>query len=260
MVELGAVVSTSQVWEAGEASVLPAVSVARTWKVWLPSARRGVVLRAGAGAPGAAVDAALEGRACLVGGELEVGVGGGGGVGRADVDRRLRRRRVVGERPRRAALDVAGVVGRAHVQGVAAVGGEVGRGEGERPVASGRRRREVRLAGGVEGVAVPVEVGGVALDADLHLRHAGACVGVRAAAPARRAAGVPAGGRVARARRREREERARVGVVDRERPRRPALRVARVVGRADVDDVLAVGREARRREGVGPVAPGSASP
>ena len=39
MVELGAVVSTSQVKEAGEASVLPARSVARTWKVWLPSAR-----------------------------------------------------------------------------------------------------------------------------------------------------------------------------------------------------------------------------
>ena len=39
VVELGAVVSTSQVWVAGELSVLPAASVARAWKVWLPSAR-----------------------------------------------------------------------------------------------------------------------------------------------------------------------------------------------------------------------------
>ena len=39
VVELGAVVSTSQVYEAGVLSVLPATSVARTSKVWLPSAR-----------------------------------------------------------------------------------------------------------------------------------------------------------------------------------------------------------------------------
>jgi len=39
VVELGAVVSTSHVYEAGEASWLPAASVARTSKVWLPSAR-----------------------------------------------------------------------------------------------------------------------------------------------------------------------------------------------------------------------------
>jgi hypothetical protein len=38
-VEEGAVVSTSQVKEAGEPSVLPAMSVARTSKVWLPSLR-----------------------------------------------------------------------------------------------------------------------------------------------------------------------------------------------------------------------------
>ncbi len=38
--ELGAVVSTSQVKEAGESRpVLPAWSVARTSKVWLPSPR-----------------------------------------------------------------------------------------------------------------------------------------------------------------------------------------------------------------------------
>ena len=39
MVELGAVVSTTQVKLAGLASVFPAWSVARTSKVWLPSAR-----------------------------------------------------------------------------------------------------------------------------------------------------------------------------------------------------------------------------
>ena len=39
VVELGAVVSTSQVYEAAEASWFPATSVARTSKVWLPSAR-----------------------------------------------------------------------------------------------------------------------------------------------------------------------------------------------------------------------------
>ena len=37
--ELGAVVSTVHVKLAGVASVLPASSVARTWKVWLPSER-----------------------------------------------------------------------------------------------------------------------------------------------------------------------------------------------------------------------------
>jgi len=39
MVVSGGVVSTVQVWLAGVGSVLPAGSVARTWKVWLPSAR-----------------------------------------------------------------------------------------------------------------------------------------------------------------------------------------------------------------------------
>ena len=37
--ELGAFVSTSQVKLAGLGSVLPALSTARTWKVWEPSAR-----------------------------------------------------------------------------------------------------------------------------------------------------------------------------------------------------------------------------
>ena len=62
----GATVSIVQVKLAGEASVLPAVSVARTSKVCEPSARPGVALRAGAGGPGAAVEAALEARAALV--------------------------------------------------------------------------------------------------------------------------------------------------------------------------------------------------
>ena len=39
MVVLGATVSTVHVYCAGEASVFPAASVARTLKVWLPSER-----------------------------------------------------------------------------------------------------------------------------------------------------------------------------------------------------------------------------
>ena len=39
MLVSGAVVSTVQVKEAGLASLFPALSTARTWKVWLPSAR-----------------------------------------------------------------------------------------------------------------------------------------------------------------------------------------------------------------------------
>ena len=39
MVVLGAIVSTVHVYCAGEASVFPAASVARTLKVWLPSER-----------------------------------------------------------------------------------------------------------------------------------------------------------------------------------------------------------------------------
>src|SRR5204863_7104862 len=41
IVEFGAVRSTVQVWVAGEASVLPAASVARTSKVWLPALSAG---------------------------------------------------------------------------------------------------------------------------------------------------------------------------------------------------------------------------
>ncbi len=37
--ETGGVVSIVHVYEAGVGSVFPAVSVARTWNVWLPSAR-----------------------------------------------------------------------------------------------------------------------------------------------------------------------------------------------------------------------------
>ena len=38
MVVSGGVVSMVQVKLAGDASILPAASVARTWKVWLPAA------------------------------------------------------------------------------------------------------------------------------------------------------------------------------------------------------------------------------
>ena len=43
IVVFGAVRSTVQVWLAGVASVLPAVSVARTWKVWLPAVSAGEI-------------------------------------------------------------------------------------------------------------------------------------------------------------------------------------------------------------------------
>jgi hypothetical protein len=39
IVTVGAAVSTVQAWVAGEGSGLPAASVARTWKLWAPSAR-----------------------------------------------------------------------------------------------------------------------------------------------------------------------------------------------------------------------------
>ena len=39
IVVAGAIVSTVQLWLAGVGSTLPAASPARTWKVWLPSAR-----------------------------------------------------------------------------------------------------------------------------------------------------------------------------------------------------------------------------
>src|SRR6266576_3450377 len=44
MVVFGAVRSTVQVWLAGVPSVLPAVSVARTWKVWLPAVSAGEIV------------------------------------------------------------------------------------------------------------------------------------------------------------------------------------------------------------------------
>src|SRR6478672_10364713 len=43
MVVFGGVRSTVHVWLAGVASVLPAVSVARTWKVWLPAVSAGEI-------------------------------------------------------------------------------------------------------------------------------------------------------------------------------------------------------------------------
>src|SRR6185369_6876479 len=43
IVVFGAVRSTVHVWLAGVASVLPAVSVARTWNVWLPAVSTGEI-------------------------------------------------------------------------------------------------------------------------------------------------------------------------------------------------------------------------
>ena len=43
IVVFGAVRSTIHVWLAGVASVLPAVSVARTWNVWLPAVSAGEI-------------------------------------------------------------------------------------------------------------------------------------------------------------------------------------------------------------------------
>ena len=63
-----------------------------------------VALGARAGAPGAGVEAALEGGAGLARGEVEVGARRAGRVGGVGVDRRLRRRRVVGEGPARVRL------------------------------------------------------------------------------------------------------------------------------------------------------------
>ena len=78
IVVCGGVVSAAwivQVWVAGVGSVLPAGSVARTWKVWEPSASpvywRGEVHAR----ERRAVQGALEGRPGLVGGEGERGRG-----------------------------------------------------------------------------------------------------------------------------------------------------------------------------------------
>ena len=124
MVVLGGVRSTVQVWLAGVASVLPAASVARTSKVWLPAVSAGeIVSRAGAGGPAAAVDAAFEARAALGRAEGEARGGVVGRVGRVGVDGRVRRGQV--DRPGVAGgcgVGVAGCVGCAHLEGVAARG------------------------------------------------------------------------------------------------------------------------------------------
>ena len=93
----GAVVSggggavTLHVWLAGEPSVLPAASVARTAKVWLPSRARCTPWR-GAGGTGSAVERAGERGAGLV--EVKAKVAVVGALPAAGDDRRHRRRRV----------------------------------------------------------------------------------------------------------------------------------------------------------------------
>ena len=67
----GATVSMFQACDAGVASVLPAASVARTCEGVRARRQAAVVVRTRAGTPGAAVDAAIEGAAGLVGAELE---------------------------------------------------------------------------------------------------------------------------------------------------------------------------------------------
>ena len=71
MVVSGALVSTVQDRESGEASMLPAASPARTWNVCAPCDEAGVARRAGAEA--GAVERALERHAGLVGRERERG-------------------------------------------------------------------------------------------------------------------------------------------------------------------------------------------
>ena len=82
MVVSGATVSTVHVREAGEASVLPAASVARTWKVCDALREAGVPGRARA--EGGAVERALERRARFGRGEGERGAGA---ADRAGADR-----------------------------------------------------------------------------------------------------------------------------------------------------------------------------
>ncbi len=180
-------------------------------------------MRAGAGAPGAAVDPALVGGAALARAEREVGGGRARRVRGVGVDRRLRGGQVDGERSGRGSLDVAGDVGRARAHGVAAVGGEASGGEGQRPVAAREGRRVPHLGGAREVGAVPV-VARALLDRDSDPLDAGAAVRLRSAEAARRAARVPGRRAVGRRRDREARRRARVRVVD------PPVREERGVG------------------------------
>src|SRR5205814_2522071 len=121
------------------------------------------------------------------------------------------------------------------------------------PTAAGERRGEVGLAARAEARVVPELAVALALDRDLDRLEAAQRVGC---VPAEAAGAVEAGVVVFPTRAREREGRARVAVVDPERAARPRLCVADVVGRADVDDVVAVRREARGRERERPVRSG----
>ena len=179
-------------------------------------AERGVVPRARARNPCAAVDAALERGARLVGrvGEGRVGVRVRGR--RRGVDRGLRRNRVDGERARRGRLDVAGGVDRAHADRVVAVGREVRPRERERP--GSRSGCGAPVLGAVrEGGPVPVERVGHALERDLDAVEADAVRGGAGRV-------VPAGAVVGAAVRREGDRRARRRQVD-----RPGLRRGRRV-------------------------------
>ena len=116
--------SIEKVCVAGVASVLPAVSIARTSKVCVPSASGGGGERRGAGGEGGGVDAALERRAGLGRGEREGRRRVVAGRRRRAGDRRVRRGRV--DRERRACagvgVDVAGGVDRADLERVRAGG------------------------------------------------------------------------------------------------------------------------------------------
>ena len=212
-----------------------------------------VALGGGAGAPGASVEAALEGGAALACEEGEARARGRRRVARVRVDRRLGSGAVDHERAARRSLDIPGNVGRAHARRVAAVGREASGGEAERPVTSRQGRRVPDLGGAREAGAVPV-VAAALPDRDLDGLDAGAAVRVGAAEAVRGAARVPAGRVVRPVGCGERHRRGRRRVIDPERPRRAGLRVLGVVARAHVDGVLAVGWEARRRERERPVA------
>ena len=88
---VGLVPSTSHVYEAAEASRLPAASVGAHLEGVGAVSERAVGLGARAGAPAATVDAALEGRAALGGGEGEGSARRARRIGGLRRDRRVRR-------------------------------------------------------------------------------------------------------------------------------------------------------------------------
>ena len=136
----GAVASTENERVAGVPSTLPAASVAWTAKVCAPSPSAAVVCGDVQLANAPPSSAALEARAGLAR-ERERGRVVAGRTCRSAVDARLRRLRVHREgAARRRVVDVAGGVGRAHLEGVSAV----------RKRARGQRRAAGGELGGVE--------------------------------------------------------------------------------------------------------------